>query len=203
VLVLLALAGGFAFYQKNIEASQQAALVVQQTTFAAQNFQLAVLSAQTVLNQLSTSIDRGDITIKGANGMLKAAEEIVAHAHNVENTKQTIDLLIVLGFTASDIYAALGDNTQAYKSAKDTKELAERLLAANLSDPEVQHRIYGSIWRMGDAVSSRGGDEATQKKALAEYVEADKLARRLVELVPENVTYQHDLMKRSVTSMRR
>ena len=47
---------------------------------------------------------------------------------------------------------------------------------------------------MADAISYRGVTRANQQQALAEYLEAQKLARRLVEMSPEDGARQRDLM---------
>jgi tetratricopeptide (TPR) repeat protein len=194
VIAMLGLQLGWGWYGKTLEASQQVALAMQQKDFANSNFKLVVTSARKVLDTLGESVKRGDITLRGANSMLRVAGTIVEQAHDVEQTKQTIGLAIELGLTASDLYASIGDNTEAYNSARRGSDLAEKLRAANPNDPETLQFLYNSLWRMGDATSSRGGDDPTQKQALTEFLQAEKLAERLVELAPENTTYRHDVV---------
>jgi tetratricopeptide (TPR) repeat protein len=166
----------------------------QSNKIASQNFELAVTSAQKVLDELSTAVDRGDITINGATYMLNVAGGIVAQAHDVESTTKTVGLLIRLADTASDIYATLGNYTQAYQSAKEASDSAEKLRVANPDDPEVLKLLYASTWRMGDAIALGGLGRATDEQSLTKYLEAEKLAHRLVSLAPDDTSRQRDLM---------
>jgi tetratricopeptide (TPR) repeat protein len=194
ILVAFGLWTGYTVYLQRVEASHQATIVAQQTSIASENFHLSVGSAQKLLDKLSASVDRGDIPIKGATDMLQVAGEIVSQVHDVQHTQQTIGLLIGLAFTASDINATLGDYGQASESAKKARDLAEQLRATTPDDPVVLHFLYGSMWRMGDAISMQGGDQPTQVRALTEYQEAEKLAGRLVALAPVDRARQRDLM---------
>jgi tetratricopeptide (TPR) repeat protein len=184
---VLGLGAGYFVYHQHVEASQKSII-------AAKNFELAVTSAQKLLDKLSTSVDRGEITVKGANDMLRAAQEIVEQVHKVENTIDTISLLVKLGHTASDIHATLGNYTLAFDSAKEARDFAEKLRASNPDNQEVLQLLYGSIWRMGDAISYRGVDRGTQQRALNEYLEAQKIARRLAQLAPTDGARQRELM---------
>ena len=188
-------------YQKNEEKNQQALIAArnleekkQQAVFATRNFEVAVNSAQSLLNQLSTSVARGDITMKGATDMLQLANGIVEQVQSVENTTKTIFLLIDLAHTASDIQAELGKYNEAYDTAKMARDLAEPLQAAEPDNPEVLRRVYASVWRMGDAISYRGTNRPNQEKALAEYQKAEKLARRLLDMSPGDGARGRELM---------
>jgi tetratricopeptide (TPR) repeat protein len=169
-----------------------AGYVAYEKSMASQAVQLIVNSAQKLLDKLVETVEHGDITANGADDMLKVTGDIVKQARDVESTKRTNGLLINLGYTASDIYATLGKNTQAYDSAKVGRDLAEKLRAADPDDQDALRRLYDGIWRMGDAISSRGGDEATQEKALMEFQEAERLATRLADLAPGNLAHQRD-----------
>ena len=184
---------GYLVYSENSK-QRQALAMEQQRALSFANFELAVRSAQWLLNKLKTSVDRGEITVKAANDMLQVAIEIVKQVHNVEITTKTVALLVNLGHTAHDIHMALGNITQAYGSAKEARDYAEKLLATNPDNPEVLQLLYGSVWRMADAVSYRGLDAATQQQALKEYLEAQKLVRRLADMAPEDGARQRDLM---------
>ena len=173
---------------------QQRLATEQHRVIAAQNFELAVTFAQKLLDKLGASVERGEITVKGANAMLGVATEVVAQVRNVEITTKTIALLVHLGHTAHDIHMALGNITQAYESAKEARDAAEKLLATSPDSPAVLQFLYGSVWRMADAISYRGVTPAIQQQALAEYLEAQELARRLAEMSPEDGARQRDLM---------
>ena len=128
---------------------QQRLATEQHRVIAAQNFELAVTFAQKLLDKLGASVERGEITVKGANAMLGVATEVVAQVRNVEITTKTIALLVHLGHTAHDIHMALGNITQAYESAKEARDAAEKLLATSPDSPAVLQFFYGSVWRMG------------------------------------------------------
>jgi tetratricopeptide (TPR) repeat protein len=195
--VVLGLLAGFTIYRKNVEASQQAerakqqaAIAAQQTGIANGNFELAVKSAQKLLNSVSASVDRGEITLKGADAMMMVAAEIATQVHDVEKTKRTVSLLVNLAITSSDISASVGDNSQAFVNAQKAEQLLQPLRVASPNDPQVLQLLYNSILREGDAISIRGRAEAVQREALARFVDAEKLARRLMELAPEEFAYK-------------
>src|SRR5205807_6309311 len=122
---------------------------------------------QTILDQAITLLNHGEITARGANGMLKAASGVVDRVTIVE-TPQAVDLLVQFLWTASDINAALGDLAKAYDSAKSARNLVERFYAADLNDPKVLMLLMNSTWRMADAIADRGLDAADQRQALSE-----------------------------------
>jgi tetratricopeptide (TPR) repeat protein len=191
-VIALALVG---YLVESQSSKRQDRIVMEQrTAFGVKNFELAVTSAQKLLDKLSSAVARGDITIKGANDMLQVANAIVEQVHSVESTPETIGLLINLECTASDIYATLGSYTQAYDNAKKARNLAEPLRAADPDNPEILELLYSSIWRMGDATAMRGANPTTQEQALKEYREAEALARRRAELAPSIGARRRDLM---------
>ncbi len=72
----------------------------QHAAFADENLQLAVRSAQILLDQVAGSLSRGDITAIGARGMLQVAKGIVEQAHTVKPMPETADLVVKLAWTA-------------------------------------------------------------------------------------------------------
>jgi tetratricopeptide (TPR) repeat protein len=160
----------------------QQALLDQQTAFARSNFELAVTSAKNMLTQVKKSFDRGTITVRGANEMLQVAKSIVDQVHTVENTPATIALLVSYYHSNSDIQADLGQYDKAQENAEIAKDkYVEPLLREYPDDPEVLLLLYGSIWRIADAVDARGGGQARRREALRGYLEAEKVAQRLAE----------------------
>ena len=204
-VVLVLAFGGVASYQwfeaerhrtaaAEMKIEQQKQAMEQQAALASRNFQLAVTSAQKLLDQVGDSLNYGDISAKGAKDMLNVASEIVEQVHNVESTPETIALLVKLAWTASDIHATLGNLTQAYDSAKSARDLLEPLYAADPGNPKVLGLLYNSIWRMGDALFDQGFDPAVLQQVLMEYQQAEKLARRLVEMAPEDGGRQRNVV---------
>jgi len=188
-LVVLAatLVGGYSYYKTR-----------QDVAFAAQtadrNFALAVSSAQQVLNRVDKLFGRGDMTVNGANVMLQAAEAIVNNAHSMGQTHDTAKALIKLQHSFSDLYNELGSMGNALRHARAAKKQVEALRAADPDNPEILQSLYASAWRVGDAISYHGLDREHQQVALAEYEEAQRVARRLAEMVPGNGARQHALM---------
>jgi tetratricopeptide (TPR) repeat protein len=148
-------------------------------------FQRAVISAQELLDQVGTSLNHGDITVRGAQDMLNVATGIVEQVKNVE-TPQTIELVAKLARTASDIHATLGNLEQAYESAKSSKDLLEPLHLAAPNDPKFLSLLYHSFWRMGDAIADRDTRRSTQEHALKVFLEAEQLARQMAAMTPED-----------------
>src|SRR5262249_40138389 len=111
-----------------------------------------------------------------------------------ESTVETVGLLIHLLHTTSDIYANLGNYTEAYANAQQARGYAETLRGAEPGNPNVLAYLYGSDWRMGDAVASRGIDSATLQEALKEYLDANALAQRLADMAPNDGARQRELM---------
>ncbi len=186
VLAIGLLAAGSFVYEQHAEK-------IQKTIVATQNFELAVNSANRLLKQLSEFVEHGDITINGATHMLRVASEIVDQVKTVESTTKTVALLINLEHTASDIYGELGKYNDAYANAKKAMESAESLRVADPDNPEVLPLLYKSIWRMANSIDYLGGDRA-KEQALMKYLEAEELARRVVERVPEATERQRELM---------
>ena len=75
--------------------------------------------------QCSTSVEHGDITIKGANEMLLVPNSIVEQVKNANQTTETVALLIYLTCTASDINVSLGNYKDALANAQKAREWAE------------------------------------------------------------------------------
>jgi tetratricopeptide (TPR) repeat protein len=153
-----------------------------QQAYARSNFELAVTSANSMLAQVKKSFDRGTITVRGANEMLQVAKSIVDRVHTVENTPVTIALLVSYYHDNSDMQADLGQYDKAQENAEIAKNrYVEPLLRENPDNPEVLLLLYGSLWRIADAIDARGATKATSRKALEVYLEAEKVAQRLTE----------------------
>jgi tetratricopeptide (TPR) repeat protein len=166
---------------------------VSHTSIIAQNFQTAVKSAQTLLHQVSDSLNRGDITAKGAKDMLQVGNDIVTRVQYAK-TPDTIALVIQLAHTSSDIYTMLGDLNGAYERANDARQIAQALHDENPDNPYFVELLYNSIWRMADAISSRSLDLKVQEEALTLYLQALELARNWEQLQPNNSRPKRELM---------
>jgi tetratricopeptide (TPR) repeat protein len=161
---------------------------------ARQDFERSVMSAQKLLDTLSASIAQGDVSVKNASDTLAAAVAVVPELPTVKQTTKTVAPLVKLLWTASDIEAELGRYFEAYASARKARDLVEPLRGANPDDPEMLKLLFGSLWRMGDATSYRGMDRAFQEQALAEYLEARTIARRLWDMSPKDGARARELM---------
>jgi tetratricopeptide (TPR) repeat protein len=165
-------------------------LISQQTNFANRNFELAISSAQTVVDQVKTSLEQGVLTVKGAQAMLEAAKKIIDRARKIDATVETTELLIRLQHSFFDVYGTLGNYEIAYENAKRAKELAESLQATHPDNPKVRQLIYDSILRIGDARAHQGKWDEARK----EYQEAQELARKLALQTSEDGSRQRELM---------
>jgi tetratricopeptide (TPR) repeat protein len=167
---------------------------MQKASFATRNFELAVKSTEKVLNQVSASLAHGDVTVNGAKDIIHVLRENVVQVKEFEETAETLGLLAHLQLTVSDMYADLGDYRFAYANAKNANDVAHLLLKKHPDDPKALQYLYGSIWRMADANFYRGTDQTSRERALAEYRDAERIARRLVELAPADAGHQRALM---------
>lgn len=162
----------------------------QRASFAIRNLELAVSSAQKLVDQIGTSFEHGDINVNAANDMLKVAKRIVDEVHKVDPTVEATERLVRLQQTVSDIYSELQDYGLAHENARNAKNLAESFRAINAHNPKALQFIYGSIWRMGDADARQGKRE----DALKEYREAQVLAHQLAAQAPGDAIRQRELM---------
>jgi tetratricopeptide (TPR) repeat protein len=182
-LVITALGGAIAFYQYQATVAREAAR------------DASVSAAQSLLKNVLRSIPRGDITVNAANNVLQVANSIVdQQAMGIKRTPKDIGLLINVACTASDIYAEIGNYAEAYRTAKEAKDLADPLRKTYRDDRELLQLLYSATWRIGDAISFRGRDRATQDEALKEYGEAKTLVLQLVAKAPEALHWQRELM---------
>jgi tetratricopeptide (TPR) repeat protein len=155
----------------------------------------AVTSAQMLLDHLEKSVQRSEIGVNAANNVLQVAKWIVERQiKDIERTPKNVGLLVDVGCKASDIHAELGDYTEAYNTAKEARDLTEPLQKSHPDDPEVLRLLYITTWRIGDAISYRGADPATQGRALKEYRDAETLARGLAMRAPEDRARRRELM---------
>jgi hypothetical protein len=137
----------------------------------------AITSAQKLLDHLKVSLPRGDITLNGANNILQVAQDIVGQQQrDLERTSEYIRLLVNVGSTASDIHGDIGNYPEAYRTAKEARDLVEPLRTEHPDDPEILQLLYITTWRIGDAISYRGSDSQNQNEALKEYLDAKALA---------------------------
>jgi tetratricopeptide (TPR) repeat protein len=165
-----------------------------ETQTAERNFQLAVNSAQKVVDQISKSLDYGAISVKGAKDLLDTEMEIVSQVTATQQTPQTAELLVKLWLTVADIHSALGDLQKAYDVAETAKQLAEPLLASDANNQKVLQLVYSSSWRMGDALADRGNDPDVVARALREFRAAMALAQRLAAMTPDSSVRKREVM---------
>jgi tetratricopeptide (TPR) repeat protein len=135
--------------------------------------------------------------------LLQVANGNVEQVHAIERTPETTELRVKLGWTTHDIYAHLGNLAKAYDAAKSARDLAEPLYASDpdaafaavisSNNPKVLTLLYNSIWRMGDAIADRDVERRTQELGFEQFRMAEKLARRLVEIAPDNPHWQRDV----------
>jgi tetratricopeptide (TPR) repeat protein len=196
-IIVVSLVAAYFFERKYNEARNEVRQANEDARTASriadQTFALAVSSAQKLLDQVSKSFDHGDVTVDGAKEMLQVARQIVGDVRKIEATAETTELSARLLLSFSDAYANLGDYSLSYENAKNARDIAESL-AADPNNSKFLPTLYASIWRMGDAIAFRSFDRANQQQALAEYLKAEDLARRLAEMAPGDGARQRELM---------
>lgn len=165
-----------------------------ETQTAEQNFELAVNSAQKVVEKIHKALDYGAISVKGAKDLLDTEMEIVNQVRAIRQTPETAELLVKLWLTVADIYSTLGDLQKAYDVAETARQLAEPLLASDPNNQKVLHLVYASSFRMGDALADRGNDPAVVEQALQEFRAAMALAQRLAAMTPESNARKREVM---------
>jgi tetratricopeptide (TPR) repeat protein len=186
-------------YQKRIERlelDQQIGRLEaeKQATIAEQNFQLAVSSAQKVVDQVAALLNYGTISVKGAKELLKTVGVNLGQVETVRRTPETAQAAVNLGLTVADIHSTLGDLQQAYSAAKAAKEFAAPVLEADPNNPKFLLLVYGASWRMGDALADRGNDPEMLERALKEFRNAMALAQQLASMAPDSSAHKRDLM---------
>src|SRR5262245_61111484 len=99
------------------------------------------------------------MTVNGALNIIQVVRWIVdQQIRDIDFTPESVRLLVNLLCTASDIQGEIGNYTDAYKLAKEARELVEPLRTKNPDAPEVLKLLYITTWRIGDAISYRGSD---------------------------------------------
>jgi tetratricopeptide (TPR) repeat protein len=157
------------------------------------NFELAVKSAQKLLNQVSDSFNYGSISVKGARDLLQTAGAIADQVRDRAQTLETTELMINLQLKRSDIRYSLRDFEQAYQIAQDAKALVQPLLNADPRNLRALLLAFSTSTRMADALADRG-DEETLAQGLEEFQYAEKLARTMAEMAPGNAARERDIM---------
>jgi tetratricopeptide (TPR) repeat protein len=160
---------------------------------ATQNFRLAVGSAQKLLDQVSTSLDRGEISVQGAKALLQTAGNILNAVQQVSKP-ETSHLNTKLLQTTSDIRMMTGEVQQAYDVAQRAKESAKQLLIAEPDNQAMLQDVYNSSWRAADALDEGAVPANPQQTALVEYMNALALAERLAGMAPDNRDRQRQVM---------
>ena len=176
---------------------------------SARNYQLAVNSAQALLKQVGDSFGYGSISVKGARDLLKTADTIVEQVDVpwsiIEIGRLKLNLLpartleiaglkISLLLRKYDLIYTLGDYDEAYSIGKRAKEVVETLPRSEQEDPQGVVLAYAISWRMADALADQGNDPDTLARGLEEFRRAEGLARKLVEMTPEDGWRQRNIM---------
>jgi tetratricopeptide (TPR) repeat protein len=136
----------------------------------------AASSAQLLVDQVSMSWSRGDLTLKAANDMLQVSGDIVG---TTSPRAEELAVFIKLAIAASDLYGDIGNNTESAARALQARKLAEQLNSAKPNDKEALGLLYRSVWRVADQLAN---DRTTSDEGLAQFLAAKALALKIKEL---------------------
>jgi tetratricopeptide (TPR) repeat protein len=185
---ILALSGGAALYAFYSGYSKERAL-------RANGQQIRLDSAQTLVDRVAKSVQKGDMGISGASDMLDVAHSLIVNLIQEEgSTTQTTVSIASLNLTFSDIAATVDDPTQARKYAKSARDLITPLQAAEPRNLKLLEVLCDSIWRMADALAGSDTAPMTQQNALQEYKAAKKIARQLMDIEPAESRWPRKLV---------
>lgn len=158
---------------------------LQQAAVAEHNYKVAIRSGSELANQLSASVEHGDMTLKGASDMLRVTNQIVERMQGKVTTDNEV-MLIDLLCTVSDILDKLGKYKDALSNATTAKDKALQLTKWDADNPAVVRALYESLWRAGDTLSLFEKDPWGQ--TWNNYSQAETQAHRLSKLTPQDST---------------
>jgi tetratricopeptide (TPR) repeat protein len=152
-----------------------------QSKRAQHNYEVALKATQDSVGKLSGYLDSGDISIKGAEAMLKLATETVENL-KVMAPGQPPELGATgtwLLLTISDANVALAKYDEAFALSKTSHEFSKKLSAQYPNNVGYQKLHYASTFRFADALSRKGSDHLDT--VLQEYKNALTIAQQLIK----------------------
>jgi tetratricopeptide (TPR) repeat protein len=164
----------------------------QRITLQRANFLTAVNTAQELLGVLREALDHGDTLTVAAGRIQGVAVNIIRRVRTVE-TSDTVELMAQLGWTISDVNIVLGNQRDGYDSAKSVRDQVEPLYKKDPKNINLLDIFFKSSWRMGDAVAAIDSQATTQDEALKLYQDAERFARSIAEIDPDNNERQRDI----------
>ncbi|WP_441261149.1 nSTAND1 domain-containing NTPase [Bradyrhizobium sp. 521_C7_N1_3] len=140
-----------------------------------------------IIEKAGEDLDSGAVSTRAVQELLGIAETALSKLRNIDSTQDLKDQQIGFLLTVSDVYVVLGDNTTALEKAS----LANQLLAnAGFDNEKTQQLLWGSYFRVGDALIEKG-DKANARK---NYQLGLDIAERFAALKPDDAGWQDHLL---------
>ena len=134
-------------------------------------------------------IESGAVSTKAARELLSPAEQALQDLERIDASPLITTEQVRLLLTVSDAYVTLGDLNNSLSRAEAAKQLLAGMLKQAPTDIELQQLLYGSCFRIGDAlVDARNWDRAQQ-----EYDTALDIAKRFAAQTAPDPAWQLQL----------
>jgi hypothetical protein len=147
----------------------------------------SIKSSVAILNQVHASFDRGDITLRGARDLLRAAAKAVDALTGGQQSPETKALQVQFMLEQLDIEYSLGEMDQARKLGTDAEAAAQQLVISERDNSDWQNLLYQSTFRVGDLA-------ANWMDALKEYQSARAIVAGLAAKSPESAGLQAEVL---------
>jgi tetratricopeptide (TPR) repeat protein len=154
---------------------------------AEQQARITIEFSNGIIEKAGEDLNSGAVLTRAVRELLGIAETALGKLREIESTQDLKDQQIGFLLTVSDVYVTLGDN----KTALEKASLANQLLANAPRDrEETQRLLWGSYFRIGDALIEKG-DKA---KARENYQLGLDIAERFAALNSAGSGWQDNLL---------
>jgi tetratricopeptide (TPR) repeat protein len=171
-------------------AWEQRQTALQKTKEAEQELTAAVSYVQKLVAGVSKYLESGAVSTFAARQLLVPAEEALHDLEGIHTTPEVVREQIRLLLTVSDAYVHLADTENAQRRAEQAKRMLSDLIVEQPDNSELKRLLYGSCFRIGDALDKKGH----LREAQQEYDTALKLAEELAGQAQPDSDRQFDLL---------
>lgn len=175
-LLIIAIGLGIMFYR--------------QAKIAERNYIAALRQTQTVVEKISQDLGTGAIPVNRAKEWLAATDATIRELQEIKQTQQATGIGVKILFAYSDSLVKLGDVKQALEKAQVGDKFAKDLAAAAPSNNDWQALIFGSAFRIGDALAQQG----KSVDAMQEYRRALAIVQQGIANGPGIDSWQQNLI---------
>lgn len=156
------------------------------------NFKLALNTASSLVKETARYRQSGEVISSAASSLLKLAERTLGDLNQLhakrEFGQEIAGAQVSLLLAVADAYTDLGDTQTAIDRASRANGLARELVRSNPNGFEWQHLLYGSYFRIGDALAI----EHKHDLALEKYEAAREIADNLAKAPPQSAKWAND-----------